>query len=552
MFTTSLRSFSLSIKIDLFRNLKPLPPFDQKMTSAVVEFENLIDTSCTDENSSCPTSGVMPRWKRKQLEASKLTENCTVTTVASTKASSRKTAVSTSTRQPLDSINSHLQSGEQSGATGGGGCRFIPNRACMDMERASHSLRNSESSSDGDSSEVDEEYKSALSSSILGVEDTSSHRILSFKEKAPAPKGESVLNLKEMYSSSQKKKASSKLTARQIPSAPSRILDAPELLDDYYINLLSWSATNILAVALNKTVYLWNATSGDIQELCSFEDTDTYVSSVSWVQEGDAHLAVGTSEGKTQLWDVDAGRRIRSMDGHTNRVGSLSWNRHILSSGGRDSIIVNHDVRVQRHNIATLSTHTQEICGLAWNNDGTTLASGGNDNMVCIWDAATTSTSNTKFTLTDHQAAVKALAWSPHERNLLATGGGTADKTIKFWNTMTGSLLNSIDTGSQVCALQWNPHEKEILSSHGFARNQLCLWKYPTMAKIKDLEGHTSRVLHMATSADGCTVVSAAADETLRFWDVFALPGVKSHKRSGSDLTRSSKSRKINRTMHIR
>ena len=101
---------------------------------------------------------------------------------------------------------------------------------------------------------------------------------------------------------------------------------------------------------------------------------------------------------------------------------------------------------------------------------------------------------------------MKALAWSPHDRNLLATGGGTADRCIKFWNSQTGSLLNSIDTGSQVCALQWNRHEKEILSSHGFAQNQLCLWKYPTMTKVKELKGHTARVLHMSSSPDGSCV----------------------------------------------
>jgi WD40 repeat protein len=37
----------------------------------------------------------------------------------------------------------------------------------------------------------------------------------------------------------------------------------------------------------------------------------------------------------------------------------------------------------------------------------------------------------------------------------------------------------------------------------------------------------TNRVLHMALSPDGTTVVSAAADETLRFWDVFAAPVAK-------------------------
>lgn len=52
--------------------------------------------------------------------------------------------------------------------------------------------------------------------------------------------------------------------------------------------------------------------------------------------------------------------------------------------------------------------------------------------------------------LNDHQAAVKALAWSSNERNILASGGGTADRCIKFWNTSSGVLLNSVDTGSQV------------------------------------------------------------------------------------------------------
>jgi cell division cycle 20, cofactor of APC complex len=129
-----------------------------------------------------------------------------------------------------------------------------------------------------------------------------------------------------------------------------------------------------------------------------------------------------------------------------------------------------------------------------------------------------------------HQAAVKALAWCPFQSNLLASGGGTADRCIKFWNTNTGAMLNSIDTHSQVCALQWNKHERELLSSHGYSQNQLCLWKYPTMTKMAELTGHSARVLHMAQSPDGTTVVSAAADETLRFWKCFADSGDKAKK----------------------
>ena len=34
----------------------------------------------------------------------------------------------------------------------------------------------------------------------------------------------------------------------------------------------------------------------------------------------------------------------------------------------------------------TLSGHEQEVCGLKWNHNGTQLASGGNDNLLHIWD----------------------------------------------------------------------------------------------------------------------------------------------------------------------
>ncbi|KAG7370739.1 myosin heavy-chain kinase [Nitzschia inconspicua] len=492
------------------------------MTRSVVDYEHLVNTSFTDSNKSV-RSNVRPRWERKQQQQA-------------------AAGVGGGHRLPLSSASFNQS----------GGDRFIPIRAGMNMELSKHMLREDRDTSYCSSNGVDEqngstegvldnqkvvsdadkgEYASRLSAALLGVDDKANNRIMSFTEKAPAPKGDTVNNLNVLYSASasaKQKKVNVKLVTRQIPSIPTRVLDAPDLMDDYYLNLLSWSDTNILAVALANTVYLWNATSGDIQELCTYDEggsVDAHISSVAWVQEGGAHLAVGTSGGMTQLWDVNAGKKLRSMDGHSDRVSSMAWNQHILSSGSRDTNIINHDVRVSRHNIATMSAHGQEVCGLAWSNDGEVLASGGNDNLLCLWDASwSSSRPEPRFQLTDHQAAVKALAWSPHERRLLATGGGTADRCIKFWNSQTGALLNSIDTGSQVCALQWNPFEKEILSSHGYARNQICLWKYPSMAKIKELEGHTSRVLHLATSPDGSTVVSAAGDETLRFWEVFCPP----------------------------
>ena len=72
------------------------------------------------------------------------------------------------------------------------------------------------------------------------------------------------------------------------------------------------------------------------------------------------------------------------MVGHSDRVGSLNWNRQTSPTSGRDTIFVNHDVRIARYKVATLTSHSQEACGLAWSPDGTTLASGGNDDKLCL------------------------------------------------------------------------------------------------------------------------------------------------------------------------
>jgi cell division cycle protein 20 (cofactor of APC complex) len=197
----------------------------------------------------------------------------------------------------------------------------------------------------------------------------------------------------------------------------------------------------------------------------------------------------------------------------------------MLSSGSRDSNIFHHDVRLPQHHTSTLRGHSQEVCGLKWSTDGTQLASGGNDNLLHIWDASATGHNVApRFVLDAHQAAVKALAWCPWQDHLLASGGGTADRMLRFWNTQTGQCVNSIDTQSQVCAVVWNPHERELVTSHGFSQNQLCVWKYPSLVKMAELTGHTSRVLHLGLSPDGTTVVSGAGDESLRFWKVFQEP----------------------------
>lgn len=62
--------------------------------------------------------------------------------------------------------------------------------------------------------------------------------------------------------------------------------------------------------------------------------------------------------------------------------GALAWNGEQLSSGSRDRVILQRDVRAPPAAERRLQGHRQEVCGLKWSPDHQHLASGGNDNKV--------------------------------------------------------------------------------------------------------------------------------------------------------------------------
>lgn len=356
-------------------------------------------------------------------------------------------------------------------------------------------------------------------------------RILSF-QPAP-PESSKPVDLRAQYNRPLKPaNAIDSQRRRYISKAPDRVLDAPLIVDDFYLNILDWSLGNQVAIGLERSVYVWSPEAGDVQTLLECDES-TYISSVKWSNDGH-YVGIGLGTGEVQLWDVEQGTRLRTMLGNDERVGVLGWNKHILSAGTGNGTVYNHDVRIAQHKVAELNCHQLEVCGLEWRADGSQLALGGNDNMVSIWDAR--NLANPKFTKTQHNAAVKAISWCPWQPNLLATGGGSADRHIHFWNSTTGARTNSIDTGSQVTSLRWSPNHKEIASTGGFPDNSISLWSYPTLYKIIDIPAHDSRVLHSTLSPDGQMLATAAADESLKFWKVWEKKDGKVATKAGSGM----------------
>ena len=320
------------------------------------------------------------------------------------------------------------------------------------------------------------------------------------------------------------------LTQRKINIKPYKELPAPNLIDDFYLNLLDWSSKNQIAVGCSSSVILWNNNKTQSETLFTYDisrennnqnnGNNKYVSSLIWSEEGDK-LAVGNSKGIVELYDINKKELISSFKGHSERVGVVSWNKNILSSGSKDYSIITRDIRCKDNDenlIRKFLGHQQEVCGLKWSFDGSLLASGGNDNNLMVWSLHS---NKPLMCNNDHIAAVKAIAWSPHQHNILASGGGTADRTIRFWNTNIFEPIYKVDTGSQVCNLVFSKSSNELVSTHGYSLNQINVWKLPNMQKIATLTGHNFRVLYLSLSPDGQSIVTGAGDKTLKFWNIF-------------------------------
>ena len=148
------------------------------------------------------------------------------------------------------------------------------------------------------------------------------------------------LKLKKESKSYQEEKEEKK---RVINKTPYKILDAPNLQDDFYLNLVDWSVQNMLGVALNNSVYLWNGNNNKVNKLM---ESSQNISSINWSKKGNI-IGIGMNDGKVQLFDINKQMQIQEYDNvHSLRVSSLSFNScNILATGSRDKSISILDIR---------------------------------------------------------------------------------------------------------------------------------------------------------------------------------------------------------------
>lgn len=342
---------------------------------------------------------------------------------------------------------------------------------------------------------------------------------------------------------------------------PERILDAPNMKDDFSINILDWGSNNCIAVALENTVYLWNGNTNETQLLsnCPF-----LVSSVKWLVNCTC-LAIGMSNGIIQVWDSLKGIQLRNLKGHkiNARVTALESNNFILFSGSADGVILSHDMRKKDHIVQVLKAEqNEEITSIKLSpHESNYLATSSKDGTILIWDLSKIAGSTLgniqcllrikeelltlqidytvdvvfpKSLLTQHKNGVRAISFCPWQKGLLVSGG--VDKQLKSFNIEKGILISKSNLGSHIYSINWNIFDKEIVTTHGLPKNQISIWKFPEMIEVGSIIEHIRRPLYSDLSPDFTTLVTGSGEERLFFWKIFS-PNSNSSKNAQNAIS---------------
>lgn len=154
--------------------------------------------------------------------------------------------------------------------------------------------------------------------------------------------------------------------------------------------------------------------------------------------------------------------------------------------------------------------------------DGALLATGGYDQQIILWDAAT---AQPLRTLNGHTDSVYDLAFSP-DGMLLASASG--DRTVKLWRVADGQRLDTFSQPlKEVYAVAFSPRGRVLAA--GGVDNRIRLWDLSESAaegtnplRISRF-AHEGAVLELAFSDDGLLLASSAEDRTVKLWDAATL-----------------------------
>ncbi|MFB8795806.1 MAG: AAA-like domain-containing protein [Microcoleus sp.] len=258
----------------------------------------------------------------------------------------------------------------------------------------------------------------------------------------------------------------------------------------------------IVASGADSTLQLWRVDGTLLKTLIGH---GAIVTQVVFSPDGEL-IASASDNGTVKLWQRD-GRLLKTLSDIQSPVFSLAFtpDSKILATGNGDGKLQlwQRDGTLLR----TFTAHDAAINALAFSRNGQIIVSGSDDKMLKFWSLDGTSLNAIK----GHDSAIKDIAFSSKGDTLYSASW---DGTIKAWKLRNRLLTILRGHTAGVWGVALSNDGRLVASS---SPKEVILWGKDGISNRR-LQGQNPQFSSVAISADGKTIATVSADQSIKLW----------------------------------
>jgi len=292
------------------------------------------------------------------------------------------------------------------------------------------------------------------------------------------------------------------------------------------------------------TVRIWDVASGKEQHTWK-PNPQIYIGGMVFSPDGKS-LAVKSNDQSLRLYNVADGKEIRKLGaqpdarrrvffgGNPGSSMAFTPDGKIILSGAMEfennqvtAVIKRYEVETGKE-AGTIKGPQGGFQSLALSPDGNTVAWGGNDGVLRLWDLVKDKEIH-QMGGPQNGGYANAIAFAPTGKTLVTR---SYDQVIRVWDTTTGKEVRQLGGqeiqnangfvvrayGYAVSNLAFGADGKQLAA--GTTGNTVRQWEVDSGKELTQSTGHHGPVVTLGVSPDGKTALTRAGDNTVHVWDV--------------------------------
>ena len=281
----------------------------------------------------------------------------------------------------------------------------------------------------------------------------------------------------------------------------------------------SLDGSQLLSASRDNTLRLWDVASGITIRI--YQGHQAGLWSVE-VQDGTIYTAA--NDGTVRRWSLtQLEQSLWQLDG-VPKATALSPDGKLLAVGMKDGNLLIFSLPDGEKLLDQKDAHEKDgIKRIAFNHDGTLLATAGLDGKAKLWQVQADGKQLTLLhTLEGHTDVVHAVAFSPDNRQLVTAG---YDGNIGLFDVATGKGRLFPAHKDKVLSVAFNPQDGRLLSAG--TDGQLLFWDLNQANPVPEAIAQAQdRLLWASFSRDGRQIAAVGREAVVSLYDL-AKPGIK-------------------------